>query len=209
MNIIITHLSKQYGRIKILNNINFSFKGPNKYLIKGENGVGKSTMFKAILKQVMYEGNIEIDGLISYQPEDNVFPPYMKVKTFLKTFITLTKDIEDIDRKIMEMLEIFNLVKLNDAYLGSLSKGEKQKVNLIQALLTPSDILLFDEPLSGLDHKSKLEFFNILKKDQRLIIIVSHNIESFNKRDYKLLEFREGAIHALSKANKGASLLPS
>ena len=188
MSIDIINLRKSYGKIDILKGISYNFKDHKKYLIKGENGIGKSTLFKAILHQISYLGEINIEGRISYSPEGFNFPPYMSLYRTIKIFSTLSEDILDFENKLVNLLKLFKLEEHKNAYLGSLSKGEKQKVNLIQSYLTPSEILLLDEPLSGLDSESKEKFLNLIKKDDRLVIIISHEISNFNANDFNILE---------------------
>lgn len=198
MNITITHLSKNYGKKEILKDINYTFLGPNKYYIIGENGVGKTSLFKAILKQVSYTGTIEVNGRISYQPEEVVFPPYMHVMSFIKTFATLTEENNKINQEIIVYLKKFGMEKLKDAWLGSLSKGQKQKVNIIQALLTPSEILIMDEPFSGLDQGSKAYLKKVLDKEKRLIIVVSHLRDEPALYGYKIIELKTGEMREIS-----------
>ena len=201
MSINITNLRKQYGNISILKGISITFNDHKKYLIKGENGIGKSTLFKAILNQIQYLGEISVDGSISYAPEGFNFPPYMTVYKSIKTFSTLTEDIYEFDKKLDELLDLFNFKSHKYSLLGSLSKGEKQKVNILQAYLTPSKNLLLDEPLSGLDVNSKEALLNLIKKDDRTIIIISHELTHFKKKDYNILELEDGCLTLISKVH--------
>ena len=201
MSIDITNLRKNYGKVQILKGISFSFKDNTKYLIKGENGIGKSTMFKAILNQIAYTGEIETTGSISYAPEGFNFPPYMNVYKSIKTFSTLTDDIYDFDKRLDDLLELFNFKEHKYSMLGSLSKGEKQKVNIIQAYLTPSKNLLLDEPLSGLDISAKEALINLIKKDDRTVILISHEISYFKKKDFNILELEDGYLTLIKKVH--------
>ena len=199
MSIDIINLRKEYGNIQILKGISITFSDHSKYLIKGENGIGKSTLFRAILNQISYLGKINIEGNISYAPEAFNVPPYMTVYKSIKTFATLTEDISDFDKKLDEILDLFNFKSHKYSLLGSLSKGEKQKVNIIQAYLTPSKILLLDEPLSGLDVSSKEALLGLIKKDDRTVIIISHELTHFKKKDYNILELEDGHLTLISK----------
>ena len=89
--------------------------------------------------------------------------------------------------------------KKKNSILGSMSKGERQKVNIIKSLLTPSEILLFDEPLSGLDELSRKKFLSMLVSDDRMVIVVSHEKEEFDKRYFNVLVLKDGLLEVLSK----------
>ena len=198
MSIVINNLRKRYKENEVLNSLTYTFEDGVHYLIKGENGIGKSTLLKSILRQVKFDGECIVDGTISYSPEDTIFPSFMSVKSFIKTFSTLNFDLENIDNLIEESLKEFNIEGFGKKMLGSLSKGQKMKINLITALLAPSDILILDEPLSGLDTDSKKVLLKKLKKDKRLIIIISHETNAFRKSNYKILRLTEGKIIELS-----------
>ena len=194
MSIVINNLRKRYKENEVLSSLTYTFEDGVHYLIKGENGIGKSTLLKSILRQVKFDGECIVDGTISYSPEDTIFPSFMSVKSFIKTFSTLNFDLENVDNLIEESLKEFSIEGFEKKMLGSLSKGQKMKINLITALLTPSDILILDEPLSGLDTDSKKVLLKKLKNDKRLIIIISHETNAFRKSNYKILRLTEGKI---------------
>lgn len=198
MSIVINNLRKRYKENEVLNSLTYTFEDGVHYLIKGENGIGKSTLLKSILRQVKFDGECIVEGTISYSPEDTIFPSFMSVKSFIKTFSTLNYDVANIDELIEGSLKEFNIEGFEKKMLGSLSKGQKMKVNLITALLTPSDILIMDEPLSGLDTDSKKVLLKKLKNDKRLIIVISHETNAFRKSNYKILRLEEGKIIELS-----------
>ena len=198
MSIVINNLRKRYKENEVLNSLTYTFEDGVHYLIKGENGIGKSTLLKSILRQVKFDGECIVEGAISYSPEDTIFPSFMSVKSFIKTFSTLNFDLANIDELIEGSLKEFNIEGFEKKMLGSLSKGQKMKVNLITALLTPSDILIMDEPLSGLDTDSKKVLLKKLKNDKRLIIVISHETNAFRKSNYKILRLEEGKIIELS-----------
>lgn len=181
-----------------MSQINYEFKDSHHYLIKGENGIGKSTLFRSILHQIHFEGEIEIHGRIAYGPEEAILPAYMSVKFFIRTFSTLIDDVPDIDFRINEMLMLFGLQGTENKELGALSRGQKEKVNLIQALLTPSEILLLDEPLSSLDSESKKALMSLLKLEKRLVIVVSHETSAFRHKDFTILRLEEGRLREIS-----------
>ena len=195
MSIVISNLRKKYGQKEVLKGLNYTFKDNQHYLIKGENGIGKSTLIKSIMRQIKFEGECQVLGRIAYAPEDPILPSFMTVYSFIKTFSTITNDIDDIDKVIGEELKNYNLVGYEKKQMGSLSKGEKMKVNIIQALIAPSEILILDEPLSGLDTESKKVLLKRIKEDRRLIIVISHETIAFRKSNFTMLRIKDGEIY--------------
>ncbi|MCR5740852.1 MAG: ABC transporter ATP-binding protein [Gammaproteobacteria bacterium] len=194
MSIVINNLSKKYGHKEVLKDLSYSFVKGGHYLIKGENGIGKSTLLKSILNQIKYRGELNIEGKISYAPEDPILPSYMNVYSFIKTFSTLYEDNKNIDKEIEEQLNLYKLKGYERKQLGSLSKGEKMKINIIQAILSKSDILLLDEPLSGLDKDSKKVLLKSIKEDTRTVIVISHETTAFRRDNFIKLRVMDGKI---------------
>ena len=195
MSIVINDLKKRYGSKEVLKGLTYTFFDHKHYLIKGENGIGKSTLLKSIMRQIKFEGECIVNGRIAYAPEDPVLPSFMTVYSFLKTFSTIFDDVENIDLLIEEELHNYNLEGYEKKQMGSLSKGEKMKVNIIQALLAPTEILLLDEPLSGLDTESKKVLLKRIKEDKRLVIVISHETTAFRKTNFIMLRIKDGEIY--------------
>lgn len=162
----------------------------------GYNGSGKSTLIKCVLNHVDYEGKIEVNAnKISYAPEKINLPDYSTVFDFLKT-IARFKSIPHhlIDSVVDEYIEKFNLIEHKNKAIIKLSKGNRQKVNLIQALLAESDIYIFDEPLSGLDDDTKEVFINEIKRlrrNSKLIVISTHYIKDYRFRVKNIIRMGE------------------
>ena len=197
MSIVINNLYKRYSKRTVLRGLTYTFKDNTHYLIKGENGIGKSTLIKSILNQIKYEGEIKVDGPISYSPEEAIFPAFMSVYSFLKTFSEMSYKENISDEIIEKELEEFNIKDSGNKQLGSLSKGTKMKINVILSLITPSKILLMDEPLSGLDPESKKKLIKRIKTDKRCVIVVSHETNQFKRKDFTILKLNEGILEEI------------
>lgn len=197
MSIVINNLYKRYSKRTVLKGLSYTFKDHTHYLIKGENGIGKSTLIKSILNQIKYEGEIKVDGPISYSPEEAIFPAFMSVFSFLKTFSEMSYKENISDEIIEKELEEFNIKDSANKQLGSLSKGTKMKINVILSLITPSKILLMDEPLSGLDPESKKKLIKRIKTDKRCVIVVSHETNQFKRKDFTILKLNEGILEEI------------
>jgi len=162
----------------------------------GYNGSGKSTLIKCVLNHVDYEGKIDVNSnKISYAPEKIVLPDYSTVYNFLKN-IAEYKDIPNhlIDSYIEEYIIKFDLSEHKNKAIMKLSKGNRQKVNLVQALLGESDIYIFDEPLSGLDDTTKEVFIDEIKrlrKNSKLIVISTHYLKDYRFRIRNIIQMGE------------------
>ena len=166
-------------RLKIKDELLFTcdlnFKKGFVYVIKGENGSGKTSFLRALKGLFMYEGQLEIKGTVIYQPQhfhlfqkhakDNFFPDMQRADCFIRYF-----GIED----------------LLDKSVNVLSGGERQKVALIRSVIQDYDILLLDEPCSQMDIKSMemthALLFELAQMENKCILLVSHQLDdSLNK----------------------------
>lgn len=171
----VTDLTKIYNHVKVLDRVNYQFDNGNIYLITGENGCGKTTFVKLILKLIYPDGgDVDVQGDMFYIPDKFYFPMELKVCDFLKMFIS---------GDCHQMLDEWMIDEYHNSKLKSLSKGTLHKILLVIAFNSKKDIYIFDEPLNGLDDDSKCIFIsqiNKLKKQDRIIIIITHFKEMFN-----------------------------
>ena len=157
---------------------------------------GKSTLLKAILGEVKHTGTIEFQDIreeeyknlkIGYVPQQINVEKHMPttVYDFMAAIISnkpiwLKKD-KNIERKLREHLEIFEASKLIDKSIGDLSGGELQRVLLAVATIDEPNLLILDEPISGIDKNGIKVFFNLvdrLKKEYDMsILLVSHDLD--------------------------------
>lgn len=179
-------LKKYYDKHKVIDIESFKFYDKCKYLLIGENGIGKSTLIKMIIGVIKpSEGKIELySKRIGFVPEKVFLPEFIRVDTFLKM---INKNYDD------KYLDLLDLDKRKMIY--KLSKGNRQKLTIVQALIEDNDILIFDEPLNGLDRKCKESLFKILKEMNKLIIIASHYPNEFPKDDFIFLHLKDGMIY--------------
>lgn len=197
MNIIeLINISKKYKH-PVISNINYCFEEGKTYLIVGENGSGKTTLIKLIIGLTYpTSGNIiKRAKKIGYLPDNLSFPDFINTKDFLFNIGSIynVKDLNEKIEKEAKRWEIDLLKKINE-----LSKGMKQKVLIIQALLADFDIYIFDEPLNGLDKDSKnifIEEILKLKEKRKTILIVSHLLELLSDIVDQIIEIRCGSIY--------------
>lgn len=195
----IIDLFKKYNNVIVLDSINYNLQLGKTYLLLGANGSGKSTLIKALLGLIKYQGKITkpIDLKISYIPEAINFPDYISIYNFLENLGQI-KLIDNLDNKINTNLQEWDLYKSKDKLISQLSKGMKQKILIINALLGEDDMYVFDEPLNGLDTKNQqlfLEKLTHLKEKNKTIIISTHYIGFYNNFCDIILEIKNGQLY--------------
>lgn len=178
-----------YGNKVVLDNLNFNVNKGNYILVMGENGAGKSTLIKTLLGLLpTIKGSIEWDiekNQIGYLPQQtdiqNDFPATVHevvISGCLNNmgFRPFYKKLEkDKAQKYMELLRVDNL---RDESFSKLSGGQKQRVLLARALCATNEILILDEPVSGLDPettKELYEFISVINKETT-VIMISHDV---------------------------------
>ncbi len=183
--IIIKNLTKIYKEQVILENISLVLDVNNIYFMTKENGGGKTTFFRCLLRECGFSGTIEDRKLAyTYLPEKPYLPSYVTVKTFLVMFLDDMDKYQLIEKYLYE----FNILKYKDYYLNRLSKGTKQKVAIIKTILSNADVFLFDEPLSGLDKESRKTFFKMISKiKDKIIVIATHYYKEYNVKNKKVI----------------------
>ena len=177
--------------VRVLNNLNLGLEPNEKFGILGFNGSGKTTIFKAIINEILYEkGQITLFGndnktqfkqirsMIGYCPQENPLFDYMKVREIISFYIKLTESTETIE----SICSRFDLYKYLNTYCINLSEGNKRKLTLSIALMNNPSLLLLDEPTTGVDPESKRIIWKNLYElsntgYQYNMILATHSIE--------------------------------
>jgi ABC-2 type transport system ATP-binding protein len=171
--------SKTIDRVMIIDNVTVSISKGERVAITGSNGSGKSSLLKLI--GGFYEGSEgqvkRANIKVGYVPEH--FPENIRFQ--LKEFLMLTGKInsnktEDLEREIEKYAGRFSINDYLHTPLKNCSKGTKQKAGIIQALIKDPDLLLLDEPLTGLDDQAQMELLNQLQSvtREKTIIFTAH-----------------------------------
>lgn len=203
----VTKLSKSFGKLKVLNNINLSFKQGECIALIGPNGCGKTTLIKSILGMVIpTEGTIkfkedyisktfEYRKHIGYMPQIGRYPDNMTIGQILE----MIKEIRKSDKVLDEdLLHQFKLKDLFNKRMSTLSGGTTQKVSATLAFLFNPDVLILDEPTAGLDPlaseilKDKIIFE---KKKGKLILITSHLLSELDELITQIIFMQDGVVH--------------
>lgn len=183
-NIEIHDVRKKFQNVEItIPDMKFCY--PNKYLICGDNGVGKSVLFRMIMGfykpdqgQIFYDkkANIDISMLISYAPQQPVI-----FDTDYKNNITLFGTYDDSKLSLYESFfpeEMIRRIK-KTFHNQNLSGGEKQVIALLRALCSNKPILLLDEPFSAMNQEAIDKFMRKLDSIDSMVLIIAHNINEY------------------------------
>lgn len=202
----INHLGVTMGEQVILKDINLHIHCGTLTAIIGKNGAGKSTLIKAILGDIPHTGNIEFkdreDGRIQklkigYVPQsinsekNTPLSVYDMIASYQSGFPIFLKKNKKLYQEIKEMLTVFEADYLIDKQVSNLSGGELQRVLLSMAIMDEPNLLLLDEPISGIDQNGTELFYktiDYLKKHFDLaIVLISHDLDYVAKYADKVI----------------------
>ena len=188
------NLSKSYGDLKILKNINFTLERGQKIAFVGQNGQGKSTLAKILVGELTANGivklghNVQLGYFAQNQAE------YLdEKKTVINTMIDAANETNR--SKVRDILGSFLFKgKAVDKYVSVLSGGERNRLALAKLLLQPLNVLVMDEPTNHLDIQSKNVLKKALKNFEGTLILVSHDREFLQGLNDVVYEFKDRKI---------------
>lgn len=209
----VNQLTKTYDKIKAVDNISFHVKDGEIAVLLGPNGAGKSTTIKSIAGLLRYDGDIIINDMpnksieakriFGYVPEAPAVFDMLTIEEHIK-YIASAYKMKNYKAKAKTLLEAFDLWDKKDKLGTSLSKGMKQKVSICCALLFEPRVILFDEPMIGLDPKAiktLKDAFLKLRNNGCTILISTHIIDSVEEVWDRALIMKDGKI-VLSRTRK-------
>lgn len=203
----IKNLVKSFKKVKAIDNISFSLNKGEIAILCGPNGAGKTTTLKCVLSLLRKDsGEILINGkpssqrnvreTLAYIPETPDLYPLLTVWEHFK-FIALAYNIKEWTSKAEEYMTAFHLSDKKDTLTKELSKGMKQKVSIIMALIHNPDIFFVDEPFVGLDPQGIKEFREMMDKLKSLgktILVSTHVLASMDEISDTMIIMKEGKI---------------
>lgn len=207
MKIVIKNLTKKFKENTIIDNINISFESGKIYGLIGKNGSGKSLFLKLLCgfyfptSGTISYNNIILDSRKSYPPSTRAliehpdFIPDLTGFQNLKLLAEIENKIDD--AKILNAMEIVNIKEEKDKKYAKYSLGMKQKLGLAQVIMEDPDVMIFDEPLNGIDDETAKKFRDFLRKEkqkEKLIIIASHIKEDINYLCDTVYKFENGKV---------------
>lgn len=207
------HLTKKYSSLPAVQDLSFQLRPGQVLGCLGPNGSGKSTtvkMLTGLLEPsrgvVQFEGRNIQEGLaryrmrLGYVPEEAHLYPYLTGWEYLEMVGTLRgMNASDLLVKIDSLLELFSLHPARHASIGTYSKGMRQRILLLAAIMHDPQIFIFDEPLSGLDVTSAMIFKSLVQalgRAGKMVFYCSHVLEVVEKVCSDVLILRQGVVIA-------------
>jgi ABC-2 type transport system ATP-binding protein len=219
-------LTKRYNRVPAVDNLDITLQPGEVYGYLGPNGSGKSTTVKMLTGllepshgHIFYQGRDISEDLVAYRkrlgyvPEEPLLYPYMSGIEYLQLVGRLRSIPQSVlDRKVERLLDLFSLRGRRHSPISSYSKGMKQKVLICAALMHDPDILIFDEPLSGLDVTSVLILRSVvhsLAREGKIILYSSHILEVVEKVCSRVIILHNGRVVANESVSRLRDLMHS
>ncbi|CAI8250652.1 MAG: putative ABC transporter ATP-binding protein YxlF [Cryomorphaceae bacterium] len=208
MSINIKNVNKFYGKQQALTDVSFSLNKGEIVGFLGPNGAGKSTLMKIItcyLEQDSgkvqvcdldtLEQNLKVKAKIGYLPEHNPLYTDMYIKEYL-TFVGRIYKVQNLNNRISEIIQQTGLTDEQSKKIEGLSKGFKQRVGLAAALIHNPEILILDEPTTGLDPNQLVEIRNLIKEvgGNKTVLLSTHIMQEVDKMCNRVIIINKGKI---------------
>lgn len=203
----IKNIYKKFGKLEVLNDVNLTFNKGECIALIGPNGCGKTTLIKSVLGMVIpSQGDILFDQKsilkkyryreqIGYMPQIGRYPDYMKVGQIIEMIKKIRNSENDLDE---DLIKAFELEKIFDKQMRTLSGGTTQKVSAVLAFLFNPEVLILDEPTAGLDPlASEILKDKIIKEREKgkLILITSHLLSELDDMISQIIFMQDGKVH--------------
>ena len=211
MSIKVENISKVYGSQKALHEVSFEIQKGEIVGFLGPNGAGKSTLMKILTGYIpqtsgnaricelsVSENSLEAKSKIGYLPEHN--PLYLDM--YVREYLEFVANIYGVSHdRIDLMIEKTGLQKEKHKLIGSLSKGYRQRVGLAQALLHDPEVLILDEPTTGLDPNQLVEIRGLIKEvgKEKTVMLSTHIMQEVEAICDRVIIINKGEIVADKK----------
>jgi ABC-2 type transport system ATP-binding protein len=214
MSIEVKNLSKFYGQQAAVNDISFSIQKGEIVGFLGPNGAGKSTTMKILTGFIpATSGEVKICGMevdvdsletrkkIGYLPENNPLYLDMYVREYLE-FVGKIYKVPNLKARIDEMIQQVGLEVEQNKKIGMLSKGYRQRVGLAQAIIHDPEVLILDEPTTGLDPNQLVEIRELIKRigKSKTVMLSTHIMQEVEAICDRVIIIKSGKIVANSTA---------
>ncbi|MEP7263491.1 MAG: ATP-binding cassette domain-containing protein [Bacteroidota bacterium] len=204
----VENISKKFGKLVVLDKVSLSLEKNKCIALIGPNASGKTTLIKTILGLVLADqGNIYVKGIlinkdceyrrdIGYMPQIGRYPDNMTIVQLFKMITDMRKTSQD--KCDIDLFSRFEIRRIEEKRLGTLSGGTRQKISACLAFLFNPEILILDEPTAGLDPVSTeivKEKINAEKNKGKLIIITSHVLSDLDELVDEIVFLQDGKIN--------------
>ena len=214
MSIEVNHLTKIYGNQKALNAVSFKINKGEIVGFLGPNGAGKSTMMKILTTYIdasegeakvndfdVQTNSLEVQKLVGYLPEHN--PLYLDM--YVKEYLAFNADVYNVSKeRIDEVIELTGISSEAHKKIGQLSKGYRQRVGLATALLHDPEVLILDEPTTGLDPNQLVDIRHLIKSlgKEKTVFLSTHIMQEVEAICDRVIIINKGEIVADKKLSE-------
>ena len=194
----IQHISKSFGSQKVLNDVSLEIPAGQIVGLLGPNGAGKSTLMKILIGLWSADsGKISVPERIGYLPENNPLYEEMYVTEYLQFMAKMTNDkcqMTNVDA----LIDKVGLTPEKHKHIRELSKGYRQRVGLAQALLGDPELLILDEPTTGLDPNQLVEIRSLIRSlgKDRTVILSTHIMQEVREMCDRVVILDHGTVKA-------------
>lgn len=200
------NLHKRFGKLTVLDGLDLDIKKRGIIAILGPNGSGKTTLIKCLLGMVIpNKGEINFEGNsilrkwnyrnnLNYLPQIANFPPNLTVEELIK----MIKNLRPKESNEQDLIDLFGLKEFLNKKFGNLSGGTKQKVNIVLTFMFDSDLIILDEPTTGLDPISLIHLKELIQKEKakgKTILITTHIMSFVNEVADEIVFLLDGKIY--------------
>ena len=196
--IAIEHINKSFGAQQVLKDINLEIPAGQVLGLLGPNGAGKSTLMKILIGLWKADsGSVSVPSRIGYLPENNPLYEEMYVTEYLQFMAQMTNDkcqMTNVDA----LIDRVGLTPEKHKHIRELSKGYRQRVGLAQALLGDPELLILDEPTTGLDPNQLVEIRALIRSlgKERTVILSTHIMQEVREMCDRVVILDHGQIKA-------------
>ena len=200
MAIHIQHLNKHIGKQHVLKNVNLTIDDGEVIGLLGPNGAGKSTLMKIMVG--VWEatsGEVHVPKSMGFLPEQNPLYEDMYVREYLRFFVGLRskeQGAKNQDQLVEELIARVGLTAEANKRVGQLSKGYKQRVGLAQAMIGDPELLILDEPTTGLDPNQLEDIRALIREmgEERTVILSTHILQEVKQMCTRVVIIDHGEI---------------
>ena len=194
--VTLEHISKSFGKQQVLRDVSLAIGEEEIVGLLGPNGAGKSTLMKIVIGLWNADGGqVTAPRRIGYLPERNPLYEEMYVREYLQFMARMTEDGKG-RKRVEELIARVGLTAEAHKKIGHLSKGYRQRVGLAQALLGEPEMLILDEPTTGLDPNQLVEIRDLIRTEgkQRTIILSTHILQEVQEVCSRVVILDHGVV---------------
>lgn len=204
----VEHITKIYDSQRVLNDVSFSVKEGEVVGLLGPNGAGKSTLMKILTCYIpptegeaticghsIYDDPLAVRRAIGYLPEHNPLYLDMYVREFLR-FAAGIHGMDNVDDRVEAMIARVGLTPESNKRIGQLSKGYRQRVGLAQALIHDPQVLILDEPTTGLDPNQLEEIRDVIRQagKSKVVLLSTHIMQEVEAMCSRAIIINHGTL---------------